>query len=191
MSNKNQFIYPAHSELINDLKIKEQPLTELVSIIQDTYCDDSRPWIIGFSGGKDSTTILSLIYFALLTLPKEKREKHIYVVSSDTLVETPVVVDLINDVLASINRNALKDEIPMTGHPVYPEMDQTFWTNLLGRGYPAPKQSFRWCTERMKIDPVSSFIKSRVAEFGEVVVVLGSRREESSSRAQVIANHSI
>ena len=191
MSSENNFIYQTHSDLIKDLKIQDQHLSELISIIQDTYCDDSRPWIIGFSGGKDSTAILSLIYYALLNLPKEKRSKHIYVVSSDTLVETPVVVDLINSVLDSINDKAKKDEIPMSGHPVYPEMDQTFWTNLLGRGYPAPRQSFRWCTERMKINPVSAFITNRVAEFGEVVVVLGSRREESSSRAQVIAKHSI
>jgi len=191
MSNENTFVYETHSILLADLAIKDQPLDELISIIQSTYCADSRPWIIGFSGGKDSTAVLSLTYSALLALPEEKRTKHVYVVSSDTLVETPVVVDMINRVKGTINRQAPKDGIPMTAHSVYPEMDQTFWVNLLGRGYPAPRQSFRWCTERMKINPVSSFITKTVAEFGEVVVALGSRREESASRAQVIAKHSI
>jgi DNA sulfur modification protein DndC len=191
MSNENSFIYETHLEMLNDSVIAGQPLNDMINIIKETYCSDNRPWIIGFSGGKDSTTILSLIYSSLLSLPVESRTKHIYVVSSDTLVETPVVVDMINRVIDTINKQAVKDGIPMTAHPVYPKMDQTFWVNLLGRGYPAPRQSFRWCTERMKIDPVSSFITKRVAEFGEVVVVLGSRREESSSRAQVIAKHSI
>jgi 3'-phosphoadenosine 5'-phosphosulfate sulfotransferase (PAPS reductase)/FAD synthetase len=29
-----------------------------------------------------------------------------------------------------------------------------------GRGYPSPSTQFRWCTDRLKIHPVSNFIKS-------------------------------
>jgi len=94
---------------------------------------------------------------------------------------------MILSVLDRINKQAVTDHLPMTAHPVRPKPDQTFWVNLLGRGYPAPTQSFRWCTERMKINPVSDFILDKVAAFGEVVVILGSRSLESSSRAQVIA----
>ena len=188
---KETFLYNSHSELIDDLAIAGRPLKDLVQEIQEIYLADSRPWIIGFSGGKDSTTVLSLIYFALLQLSPSKRKKHIYVVSSDTLVETPVVVDLIKDVLAMINKKAKSHSLPMSAHPVFPEPDQTFWVNLLGRGYPAPSSKFRWCTERMKIDPVSNFVKERVKNHGEVIVVLGSRSKESSTRAQVIAKHKI
>ncbi len=127
---------------------------------------DDRPWIIGFSGGKDSTTILALIYTALQNLPPGKAQKPIYVVSSDTLVETPVVVDLMNQVIKIINTQGEKEGLPISAHVVHPQNDQTFWTNLLGRGYPAPTQSFRWCTERMKINPVTSFITEKVAAFG-------------------------
>jgi len=189
--NKKKYQYKTYLEQIKNAVIADKPIIDLINEIQNVYSNDERPWIIGFSGGKDSTTILSLIYSAMLLLPASKRKKHIYVVSSDTLVETPVVVDMINRILDTINHQAQQDDIPMTAHAVYPKMDQTFWTNLLGRGYPAPKQTFRWCTERMKINPVSTFIKEKVAEFGEAVVALGSRREESSSRAQVIANHKI
>jgi DNA sulfur modification protein DndC len=185
------FIYSTHQSMVDDLSIAGRRLTEVIKEIQSLYLSDQRPWIIGFSGGKDSTTILSLIYHALLTLPKEQLSKQIYVVSSDTLVETPVVVDMILSVLDTINKHALSDHLPITGHPVRPKPDQTFWVNLLGRGYPAPTQSFRWCTERMKINPVSDFILDKVAAFGEVVVVLGSRSQESASRAQVISNHKI
>ena len=187
----DQFIYDTHKALIDDAVIDEHPLREIVNEIQLLYQADTRPWIIGFSGGKDSTTVLSLIYQALLDLPKSKRKKHVYVVSSDTLVETPVVVDMILSVIKIINKSATRHMLPMSAHPVLPKMDDTYWVNLLGRGYPAPTQRFRWCTERMKIDPVSEFIMSKVAEFGEVIVALGSRRQESSSRAQVIDKHKI
>ncbi|HHH50639.1 MAG TPA: DNA phosphorothioation system sulfurtransferase DndC, partial [Saprospiraceae bacterium] len=188
---RTDFNYNTHEEIITSLSIAGQTLESLRSEIINIYLSDDRPWLIGFSGGKDSTAVLSLIYSALLHIPELKRHKHIYVVSSDTLVETPVVVDLVGGVLLTINKQAAIDKIPMTAHPVYPKMNQTFWVNLLGRGYPAPRQTFRWCTERMKIDPVSDFIKETVAKHGEVVIALGSRSQESASRAQVISKHKI
>lgn len=191
MKEQSQFIYPKHISMIRDLALAGRPLIDLVGEIQSIYLSDDRPWIIGFSGGKDSTCVLSLIYCALAELPLAKRTKHIYVVSSDTLVETPVVVDMIKRVLRLINKSATRDKLPITAHPVVPDTDQTFWVNLIGRGYPAPNQTFRWCTERMKINPVSAFILDKVATYGEAVVVLGSRSQESNSRAQVIAKHRI
>ena len=185
------FLYPSHEEMVRELAIAGRPLSNLVVEIQDLYRSDKRPWIIGFSGGKDSTTVLSLIYFALISLAPEERHKPIYVVSSDTLVETPVVEDMIHTVLEQINESASRDELPISGHAVSPAADRSFWVNLLGRGYPAPTTRFRWCTERMKIEPVSAFILDKVAKFGEAIVVLGSRRQESSTRAQVIAKHKI
>lgn len=191
MSKKKAYIYKKHSDMLNDLVIANTPLIELIDSIKETYKSDKRPWIIGFSGGKDSTCILSLIYSALLDLRPDERSKPVYVVSSDTLVETPVVVDLIDHTLDLINEQAAKNDIPMTAHKVTPAANKTFWVNLLGKGYPAPTQSFRWCTENMKINPVSNFITSKANEFGEVVVALGSRSQESSSRAQTIKRHSI
>jgi len=191
MTNQDKFNFSSHDELLDSLTIAKRPLKDLTAEIMEVYLSDNRPWVVGFSGGKDSTAILSLIYSALLRIVPKKRHKHIYIVTSDTLVETPVVVDLIGGVVDTINKQAVIDKIPMTAHTVFPKMNQTFWVNLLGRGYPAPRQSFRWCTERMKIDPVSEFITDKVAKHGEVIVALGSRSQESSSRAQVIAKHSI
>ncbi|WP_122605670.1 DNA phosphorothioation system sulfurtransferase DndC [Pseudomonas viridiflava] len=186
-----QFLYPTHDEFVSESTIGGRPLADLIREIQHIYQADNRPWVVGFSGGKDSTVVLSLIYFALKTLEASQRHKHVYIVSSDTRVETPVVVDMIREALNSVNSQAKLDNLPITAHSVTPETSQTFWVNLLGKGYPAPTKAFRWCTERMKIDPVSDFIKDKVAKFGEVVVALGSRRQESSTRAQVIARHRI
>lgn len=166
-------------------------LKSLIDSIQLQYMSDDRPWVIGYSGGKDSSAVVTVVYLALLTLDENLRNKKVYVVASDTLVETPLVVDHINKSLEQIGNQARRDGLPITTHKVLPKPDKTFWTCLLGKGYPAPTQSFRWCTERMKINPVSDFITDKVAEFEEVIVVLGSRSQESASRAQVIAKHKI
>lgn len=160
--------------------------------ILEIYQADARPWVIGYSGGKDSTAVVRLVFEALSSLPSEKRTKPVFVVSSDTLVETPMVVTIIGDSLDKMGRAALELGLPINvAPPVTPKSDDTFWVNLIGRGYPAPTRQFRWCTERMKIDPVSEFIRTKVEAYGEVVVVLGSRSEESASRAQVMKKHRI
>ncbi|MET3393549.1 DNA sulfur modification protein DndC [Variovorax sp. 1140] len=160
--------------------------------ILEIYLADERPWVIGFSGGKDSTVVTRLVFEALAELPVAKRRKPVFVVSSDTLVETPLVVNLIRETLDKMRKAAAVQKLPIeVAHPVTPRLDQTFWVNLIGKGYPAPTRQFRWCTERMKIDPVSEFITEKVAAYGEVVVVLGSRLQESSSRAQVMRKHRI
>ncbi|MEY8253021.1 MAG: DNA phosphorothioation system sulfurtransferase DndC, partial [Colwellia sp.] len=189
--NKQETLYKSMDEMLAATSVAGRPLPDLIIEIQNLYLEDTKPWVIGFSGGKDSTTILSLIYVALQKLKKSERHKHIYVVSSDTLVETPMVVDMVDTAIDLINKQAKKSNLPMSAHIVRPKMNQTFWANLLGKGYPAPTQNFRWCTERMKIDPVSEFILDKVTRFGQVVVVLGARSDESASRAQVIAKHKI
>ena len=166
-------------------------IADIESEIRLLYASDERPWVIGYSGGKDSTTALQLIWSALAELPKSKRKKPVYVLSSDTLVETPVIVDYIDKALASINTAAKAQSMPIEARKVVPDISDSFWVNLLGRGYPAPSKRFRWCTERLKIDPANAFIKEKVAEFGEVVMVLGVRRTESATRAQVMSLHRI
>lgn len=180
-----------YEDFINNEDFANHKLSHYIADVQRVYCADNRPWVIGYSGGKDSSAVMTLVYLSLLGLPEEQRQKPVFVVSSDTLVETPVVVNHIKDSLAAIEKGAKRDNLPITTHKVVPESDDTFWVNLLGKGYPAPTRSFRWCTERMKIDPVSDFIKSTVSKYDEVIVVLGSRSQESASRAQVIAKHKI
>jgi len=159
--------------------------------IRQLYLDDKRPWVIGYSGGKDSTTALQVIWIALSALPREQLQKPVYILSSDTLVETPKIVEYIDVSIARMNTTAQRDQLPFFAHKVKPELSDSFWVNLIGRGYPTPSKQFRWCTERLKINPANKFILDKVAEYGEVVVVLGVRRDESSTRAQVMSLHRI
>ncbi len=159
--------------------------------IRDVYLSNKMPWVIGYSGGKDSTSSLQMIWYALRDLPREQMTKPVYVIATDTLVETPVIVDHVNDNLGKIGRLAREAGLPLTVHRLTPQIVDGFWVNLMGRGYPAPHSRFRWCTERMKIKPADAFILSKVAQYGEVVLVLGQRHSESQSRAQVMADYKI
>jgi DNA sulfur modification protein DndC len=163
------------------------PYENTLEEIRSVYLADERPWVIGFSGGKDSTVTLQLVWYALLGLDPSERRKHVYVISGDTLVETPVIIDYLTEALSMINTHAEQAGLPLSAHKVLPAVDESFWVNLIGRGYPAPTSRFRWCTARMKIKPANRFILERVAEHGEVVLALGVRRQESATRAQLMS----
>lgn len=161
-------------------------LNDIYDEIKSVYAADHRPWVVGFSGGKDSTTTLQLIWNALSQLPREQRSKPVYVISSDTLVETPAIVGYIERAHKQIAEAAKAQDMPFQVHKVTPKIHDTFWVNLIGRGYPAPQKTFRWCTDRLKIQPADEFIVQRVSEHGEAILVLGVRKDESMTRAQVM-----
>lgn len=163
-------------------------IEEIYAEVREIYASTQLPWVIGYSGGKDSTATLQLVWYALAGLPREELRWPVYVIASDTLVETPVIVDYLDGTLSRINEAAQERGLPFEAQKVTPQITDTFWVNLIGRGYPAPNQRFRWCTERMKIQPANRFILDRAAEFGEVVMVLGGRKSESASRAQVLTS---
>ncbi len=169
-------------------KVTAKQIDDLQAEICRIYLNDSRPWVIGYSGGKDSSCVLQLIWYSLRRLSKEVQQKPIFVISSDTLVETPAVVNQIETSLRRIQEAAEKQGLPIYVHKVVPAIKDTFWVNMIGRGLPAPYTNFRWCTDRMKIAPTAGFIKRKIAESGEVMIVLGSRRSESYSRGQVMTN---
>lgn len=168
-----------------------RPLDDIHSEIQKVYIENARPWVIGYSGGKDSTTALQLVWYALAELPPEKRKYPVYVISSDTLVETPVIVSYIIGTLDRIEKTAREQKMPFQTALVRPKTEDTFWVNLIGKGYPAPYTRFRWCTDRMKIQPANRFILDRASEHGEVIIVLGVRKGESATRDQVLSLHRI
>lgn len=158
----------------------------LLEEIRELYLADSVPWVVGYSGGKDSTACLQLVWLALASLAPEQRNKKIHVISTDTLVENPVVAAWVTESLNSMKRCAEAVGMPVEPHRLTPDVTDTFWVNLIGKGYPAPRPRFRWCTERLKIKPANSFINSVVRESGEVILVLGLRKAESVARARAM-----
>lgn len=157
--------------------------------IRALYIADPAPWIIGYSGGKDSTATLQLVWGAIADLPPEQRRKTIHVISTDTLVENPIVAAWVANSLEVMQRAAAEQGMPVRPHRLTPKISNTFWVNLIGRGYPAPRHKFRWCTERLKIQPSNAFINSIVSSSGEAILVLGTRKAESIRRAANMNKH--
>lgn len=155
----------------------------------------SRPWIIGFSGGKDSTVLLTTVWLALdklkKTIPNYKFKRDVYIVCNDTMVENPIISYYVEDVLLKIEEAALQQDLPITVKKTTPKLDHTFWVNTIGRGYPVPNNSFRWCTDRLKIKPTSHFLHDQIDEKGEAIVLLGTRYDESQSRNRNMKKHEV
>jgi DNA sulfur modification protein DndC len=170
---------------------KKRDLGDILDEIQEVYTQHDYPWVIGYSGGKDSTATTQLIWQAVSRLPEEERTKQIHVISTNTLVETPAIVDHVQSSHKRMEKHAEEQNMPVSTHLLEPQVDDTFWVNMIGRGYPAPNNIFRWCTDRMKIQPSNRFIMQRVAKNGNVILALGSRRGESATRDQVLEMHEV
>lgn len=172
----------------DELGFKET-VKALLEEIKELYLADQIPWVVGYSGGKDSTATLQLMWLALLDLEEEKRKKPVHVISTDTLVENPVVASWVTRSLQTMNRTAEEQRLPVKSHRLTPNISDTFWVNLIGRGYPAPRPKFRWCTERLKINPSNTFITNVVRKYGETILVLGTRKAESAVRSRNMAKY--
>ena len=167
----------------------------IIEELVDQYLidDGNRPWVIGFSGGKDSTVLLTLTWLALLKIRKEVDEKHfkreVWVVCNDTLVENPIITNYVNTILEKVESSAIRHSLPIKIRKTIPRLEDSFWVNLIGKGYPAPNSAFRWCTERLKIRPTSIFIDDLTNGNQEAIVLVGTRKSESASRAKSIKKH--
>jgi len=158
--------------------------------IRDEYLAVTpAPWIIGYSGGKDSTLLVQLVFEMLLDLAPGDRTRPVHILCNDTLVESPILMAYIDKMLGRLQTAAESLHLPIVVVKTTPDPDQTFWVNLIGRGYPAPTRMFRWCTDRMKIAPTSNYIRTKISESGEVVLLLGVRRAESANRAVTMNRH--
>ena len=168
--------------------INKEYINDLITTVQNLYLADEIPWMIGYSGGKDSTAAVQLVWMAIAKLDEGQRKKPIHVMNTDTLVESPVVSKWVSKSLEAMTKAAAEQKLPFKPVRLIPDYNDSFWVNLIGRGYPFPRQKYRWCTDRMKIKPVNTFIKSKIAEHGEIILVLGTRKQESSRRARTMTN---
>lgn len=173
-------------------------ISGIVDELAEQYLENdryNRPWIIGFSGGKDSTVLLTLVWLALQKIRDEDRtqtlNRQIYVVCNDTMVENPIIDEYTSNVLQTIQKAAKEQKLPITVKTTTPQIEDTFWSCIIGKGYPVPNNAFRFCTEKMKIKPTSTFITKQVVEDGEAIVLIGTRLSESQQRAKSIRKHDI
>lgn len=166
---------------MNNFEAFEQIIEEMKVV----YRHDNRPWMIGFSGGKDSTMLCMLVFEMLMQLKPDEIKKKIYITSSDTMVENPIVRRYMHKMSELIG--VAGEKYGIQTDIVKPAYDATFWTYIIGLGYPTPEPpGFRWCTDRLKIRPINKFTLDTIKKNGEVVMLLGVRKAESSYRARGI-----
>ena len=169
--------------------ITKDTIESMKETIRNLYLADDIPWVVGYSGGKDSTATLQLVWLSLSELPKEDLRKTVHIINTDTLVESPVVSKWAHKSLECMESASKEQGLPFVTHILTPKADNTYWVNLIGRGYPFPRKRFRWCTDRLKIRPVNDFIKDCIAAHGEIILVLGTRKAESANRAKTMAHY--
>lgn len=161
----------------------------IIEQMREIYLADKRPWIVGYSGGKDSSAVLQMVYYMLKDLPPKQRHKTVHVVCNDTLVETPPIVEHMTKTLDAIAVASQQDGLPIVTKKTTPPLKSRFFVKVIGRGYPAPTRVFRWCTDHMKIRPTNAYIKEQISKAGEVIIILGTRRSESTQRARTIQHY--
>jgi len=136
-------------------------------------------WIVTFSGGKDSTTaVVIALETALEHLTKVNRIDVIY---ADTMIEIPTIHEYALAFLEHLRGLPRLKLLPLHCHVVAAAVEQRFWVRLLGKGYPPPHQRFRWCTRRLKIEPVENSLK-RFVRHNRTAIVTGVRFGESKER---------
>ena len=149
-----------------------------ISRIVTAYNSDAEPWVVGYSGGKDSTAVVKLIFQSLLRIADP--HKGVTVIYCDTGVEIPAASALARHSLHDLETEARQFNLPISVRVLTPQITERFFVKVIGRGYPPPTDKFRWCTDRLRIDPVSRFLESE--HVTSATVVLGVRESESATR---------
>ncbi|QSH40682.1 phosphoadenosine phosphosulfate reductase family protein [Lentisphaerota bacterium ZTH] len=153
-----------------------------LKIIEKEYEKDHRPWYLGFSGGKDSSAMLKLLYIALMNT---NIHKIVNVVYCDTGVEIPVIVNYVKETFSALKREVIKDKLPIKFIIVEPSVPDRFFSKVIGRGYPSPTNKFRWCTDRLRVKPIQNIVPNDK----ESLILVGVRKGESHERDRVIYRH--
>jgi len=158
-------------------------LASIRKVMRAEYLKQHKdPWVFAFSGGKDSTLLLHIAYEVILSVEPSVRKRPLYIVANDTLVESPLVIDHLDKSLEEIRTGADHDALPVIIKKTKPNIDETFWVNVIGRGYIPPTRNFRWCTDRMKIKPTNYVLNRILLRHKRAVLLIGTRRAESQNR---------
>ncbi len=139
---------------------------ESINIFEQLYKKNKR-WVVTYSGGKDSTALVVLSLYMKTLHP----DIDLNITYSDTMMEIPQMSTVAYSFLTAIEKH-----YPAQVKIVYPEIEDTYWVRMIGRGYPPPGPRFRWCTPKIKIKP------SRKLHDDNGLFITGLRMGESQQR---------
>jgi len=183
--------FQASLDVYRDIPLS-QKIKEASNMIRKYYIEDERPFVLAYSGGKDSNALLYLAMNTLLEMQKDELElkKEISVVTSNTMAELPPMLRQIKKSLNEIKKFAQKNKLPVKVYEVLPKVKNTLNVQFLGVGMPPPNGSFRWCTDKLKKLPSDNFIVKHYKGKKGFITLTGSRRAESFDRASALVNAS-
>ncbi|WP_047153355.1 phosphoadenosine phosphosulfate reductase domain-containing protein [Aneurinibacillus tyrosinisolvens] len=144
--------------------------------------NDHRKIAIAYSGGKDSTVILLLVFRYLLKHPESKHD--ITIISADVLVDNPLIINHLMKMKEAVEAYCRKIGRKIPFILVEPEIGQDYFSCVLGKGYAPPSSKNRWCVERMKIIPAQKKLVELFGEGEPTCQLLGTRSSESENRAR-------
>jgi DNA sulfur modification protein DndC len=146
------------------------------------YGPTHEHWAIAWSGGKDSTTLLTLVVY-LIESGKVPRPKSLTIMYADTRMELLPLWIAAQDIRDELAERGLDVRVVMA------PLDKRFLVYMLGRGVPPPNNNtLRWCTRQIKIDPMAAELRRLHGERGTKVLMLtGVRQGESAIRDGRIA----
>jgi len=135
--------------------------SDIKTSLRSLYLDDPRPWLVGFSGGKDSTMLASLIVEVVAGIPDDQCKKPVVVLCTDTRVEIPAIVEMVEGTLARIQRFSQQNDLNIEVNLQRPPPEESFWVNMIGRGCRPSNRTFRWCTHELKIGLATAVVSQR------------------------------
>lgn len=138
---------------------------QIKEMLKENYLTDPRVQVILFSGGKDSSYLLTLFWEVLLDLPEYQRTKTVHIMTSDTGVEAPIMAEYVEQTLVKIENQAKIDCLPILVHRVKPIMKDNFWVRTIGRGtlISTPMTKHHPCTHWLKITSTQEKFKELIA----------------------------
>jgi len=162
----------------------ELRIGEAEGALKRIFSKGFRRWIITYSGGKDSTAAVCLAFE--LVKRGEIDPTAVDVVYADTRMEIPLLRAQAFRFLDTIRKRSTAFGLPFRCHVRTPDVRKGFWYLLLGKGYPPPHQRFRWCTRRLKIEPMRDLVAS-AGKSGKTCIITGVRFNESENRDRALA----
>jgi DNA sulfur modification protein DndC len=140
-----------------------------------------KHWAIAYSGGKDSTATVTVVCW-LIASGQIPAPESLTVLYADTRMELPPLHACAMTILYELQQRGIHTRI------VLPALDDRFFVYMFGRGVPAPKNRFRWCTPQLKVEPMEQALQGLRQSYGEKYLMLtGVRLGESAARDQRIA----
>lgn len=155
------------------------PVIEAIEITRDALV--SRPhahWVVAFSGGKDSTAALKILLAARRRIGTA--QSRLSVIYCDTGVENPILDIYVKSIIGEMRSEYNGSDNSIQFNVLQSPLQDRFFVRIIGRGYPPPTNSFRWCTRNLRILPVSRWIQSQDPK--NTVLVIGLRQNESVQR---------